>query len=63
MKVMNGLLSRKTRFLCVSLFYYVSNFAGAKISIKSCLMRSFFFCLGVFSSSELLGKITSFHSE
>ena len=31
----------------------------AKISIKSYFMRSFFFCLSVFSSSEVLGKITS----
>ena len=43
MKVMNGLLSRKTRFLCVSLFYYVSNFAGAKISIKSVLLHEIIF--------------------
>ena len=34
---------------------------GAKISIKSYFMRSFF-CLSVFSSSEVLGKITSIRS-
>ena len=35
---------------------------GAKISIKSYFMRSFF-CLSVFSSSEVLGKITSIRSK
>ena len=35
---------------------------GAKISIKSYFMRSFFF-LCVFSSSEVLGKITSIRSK
>ena len=34
-----------------------------KISIKSYFMRSFYFCLGVFSSSEVLGKITSIRSK
>ena len=34
---------------------------GAKISIKSYFMRSFFF-LSVFSSSEVLAKITSIRS-
>ena len=50
MKVMNGLvmtLVEDKRFLCVWLFFYVSNFAnlangGDKISIKSYFMRSFF---------------------
>ena len=43
MKVINGLvmtLEDDKRFLCVWLLYYVSNFAGAKISIKSYFMRS-----------------------
>ena len=35
---------------------------GAKISIKSYFMRSFF-CFSVFSSSEVLGKITSIQSK
>ena len=36
---------------------------GAKISIKSYFMRWFFFCFSVFSSSEVLGKITSIRSK
>ena len=36
---------------------------GAKISIKYYFMRSFFFCLSVFSNSEVLGKITSIRSK
>ena len=35
---------------------------GAKVSIKSYFMRSFF-CLSVFSSREVLGKITSIRSK
>ena len=35
---------------------------GAKISIKSYFMRSFF-CLSVFSTSEVLGKVTSIRSK
>ena len=71
MKVMNGLvitLEEDKRFFCVWLFYYVSNFAdnfangGARISIKFYFMRSFF-CLSVFSSCEVLGKITSIQSK
>ena len=64
MKVMNGLmitLGEDKRFLCVWLFYYVSNNGCAKI--KSYFMRSLFFCLSVFSSSEELGKITSIQSK
>ena len=38
------------------------NFVGAKISIKSYFMRSFFF-LSVFSSSEVLAKITFIRSK
>ena len=59
MKVVNGLvmtLEEDKRFLCVWLLYYVSNFA------ESYFMRSFFFFLHVFSSSEVLGKITSIRS-
>ena len=36
---------------------------GAKISIKSYFMRSFFFSLSVFSSSQVLAKITSIQSK
>ena len=54
------------KFLCVWLRYYVyvteqfSQLAngGAKIEIKSYIMRSFF-CLGVFSGSVVFGKITA----
>ena len=35
----------------------------AKISIKYYFMRSFYFCLSVFSNSEVLGKITSIRSK
>ena len=35
---------------------------GAKVSIKSYFMRSFF-CLSVFRSSQVLGKITSIRSK
>ena len=72
MKVLNGLvitLDEEMRFLCVWLFYYVSNFADSRTempryrSSQSYCMRSFFFCPSVFSSSEVLGKITSIRSE
>ena len=67
MKVMNGLLSRKTRFLCVSLFYYVSNFADSRTEVpryqSSPTSWDHLFCLSVFSSSEVLGKITSIRSK
>ena len=59
MKVMNGLvitLEEDKRVLCGWLFYYVSNFS------EYSFMRSFF-CLSVFSSSEVLGKITSVRSK
>ena len=36
---------------------------GAKILIKSYFMRSFFFFLSVFSSSQVLAKITSIRSK
>ena len=73
-KVMNGLvitLEEDKRLLCVWLFYYdllcdqFCRFANGsvKISIKFYFMRSFFFCLSVFSSSEVLGKITSIRSK
>ena len=69
MKVMNGLvvtLEEDKRFLCVWLLYYVGQFCqfaneGAKISIKSYFMKSFFFI--VFSSSEVLAKIASVQSK
>ena len=46
--------------LCEQFCQFVKG--GAKISIKSYFMRSFFFCLSVFSS-EVLGKITSIGSK
>ena len=42
--------------LCEQFCRFVNG--GAKISIKSYFIRSFF-CLSVFTSSEVLGKITS----
>ena len=51
MEVMNGLaitLEQDKKFLCVCLFYYVSNFADAWTEV---------------SSSEVLGKITSIQSK
>ena len=71
MKVVNGLvmiLEEDKKFLCVWQLNYVSNFTDSRmkvpteISIKSYFMRSFFF-LSVFSSSQLLAKITSIRSE
>ena len=47
--------------LCVQFCQFVNG--GAKISIKFYFMRSFYFCLSVFSSSEVLGKITSIQSK
>ena len=54
---------RQKIFMCLAVllceqFCRFAN-GGAKISIKSYFMRSFFFCLSEFSSSEVLGKITS----
>ena len=72
MKVMNSLvitLKENKVVLCIWLFYYVSNFADSRTempryrSSQSYFMRSFFFCLSVFSSSEVLGKITSIGSK
>ena len=63
MKVMKSLvmtLEDDKRFLAALLREQFCRFAneGAKISIKSYFMRSFF-SLSVFSSSEVLVKITS----
>ena len=64
-KVMNGLVMtleedgmfmRLAVLLCEQFCRIVNG--GAKTSIKSYFMRSYF-CLSVFSSSEVLGKITS----
>ena len=66
MKVMNGLvitLEEDKRFLCVWLFYCVSNYGGAKISIDQVLLHEIIFFLSVFSSREVLGKITSIRSK
>ena len=64
MKVMNDLvltLEEGKRFLCLACRFANE---GAKISIKSYFMRSFFFVLNsVFSSSEVLGKITSIRNK
>ena len=64
MKVMNGLvmtLERQEIFMCLAdlLCEQFCRFAneGAKISIKSYFIRTFF--LSVFSSSEVLAKIVS----
>ena len=71
MKVMNSLvitLEEDKRFLCVWLVYYVSNFADSRTEVpwyrssQSYFVRSFF-CLSVFSSSEVFGKITSIRSK
>ena len=72
-KVINGLVmtpEEDKRCLCVWLLYYdnyVSNFCrfaneGAKISIRVPL-HEIIFLLSVFSSSEVLAKITSIQSE
>ena len=69
--VMNGLvitLEQDEIFMCLAVlvceqFCRLAN-GGAKISIKSYFIRSFFFfCLSVFSSSEVLGRITSIRSK
>ena len=69
MNVMNGLvmtLEEDEFFMCLAalLCEQFCRFAneGAKISIKSYFMRSFFF-LSVFSSGEVLAKITSIRSK
>ena len=65
MKVMNGLvmtLEEDKGFLCVWLFCCRLANGGAKISIKPNFTRSFF-CFSLFSSSEVLGKISSIRSK
>ena len=47
--------------LCEQFCRFVNG--GAKILIKFYFMRSFFFYLSVFSSSEVLGKITFIRSK
>ena len=58
---------RQEKFMCLAalLCKQFCRFAneGAKISIKSYFMRSIFFSLSVFSSSEVLAKITSIRSK
>ena len=72
MKVMNGLvmtLEDDKRFLCVWLFYYVSNFADSRMKVPryrsspTSLLHEIIFPLSVFSSSEVLGRITSIQSK
>ena len=65
MKVTNGLvitLEEDEIFMCLAVLLFEQFFrflnGGAKISIKSFFMKSVF-CLSVFSSSEVLGKISS----
>ena len=58
---------RQEIFMCLAVllceqFCRFAN-GGAKISIKSYRFMRSFFCLSVFSSSEVLGKITFIHSE
>ena len=62
----NDSRGRREIFMCLAVllcgqFCRFAN-GGAKISIKSFFMRSFF-CLIVFRSSEVLGKITSIRSK
>ena len=63
-----GSIQEDNIFLRVWLFYCVSNFVDSRMWVpryrwcQSYFMR-FFFCLGVFSSSEVLGKITSIPTE
>ena len=71
MKVMNGLvmtLEEDKRLLCVWLLYYVSNFADSRMKvprydIDQVLLHEIFFFLSVFSSGEVLAKITSIRSK
>ena len=73
MKVMNGLvmtLEEDKRILCVWLLHYVSNFADSRMKVPRYrssptlrLHEIIVFCLGVFSSSEVLAKITSIRSK
>ena len=66
---MNGLvitLEEDKRFLCVWLFYYVSNFADSRMEVpryQSSPTSWDHFFLSVFSSSEVLAKITSIRSK
>ena len=62
----NDSRGRQEIFMCLAVllceqFCRFAN-GGAKLSIKS-FMRSFFFCFSAFSSSEVLGKITSIWSK
>ena len=65
MKVMNGLvitLEEDEIFMCLAVL--LCEQLGARISIKSVLLHEIiFFCLSVFSSSKVLGKITSIQSK
>ena len=66
MKVMNALvmnLEEDKRFLCVSLLYYVSNFADSRIEVPRYRSSPILFVSSVFSNSEVLGKITSIRSK
>ena len=67
MKVMNGLvitLEEELRFLCVWLFYYVSNFANSRMEVPRYRSSPTFLSqVSVFSSSEVSGKITYIRSK
>ena len=65
---MNGLvitLKKGKRFLCVWLLYYVSNFADSRMKVPryQVLLHEIIFFLSVFSSSEVLAKLTSIRSK
>ena len=59
-------LSRKTIVLCVWLLYHVSNFADSRMEVpryRSSSTSWDHFFLSLFSSSEVLGIITSIRSK
>ena len=57
---------RQEIFMCLAV-YYGSNFADLQAEVPRCQSSptswAHFFCLSVFSSSEVLGKITSIRSK
>ena len=66
MKVMNDLimtLEEDKRFLCVWLLYYVSNFADLRMKVPRYSDQVLLHEISVFSSSEVLAKITSIRSK
>ena len=72
MKVMNGLvmtLEEDKRILCVWLLHYVSNFADSRMKVPryrsspTLRLHEITFFISVFSSGEVLAKITSIRSK